>query len=176
LLAIRKILLQLVAQAFPAISSIDGLDIPLTVNMAMPALVDIGQAVVRAIEVSAVVALFVVSVREMPRAKRLADTTAILALVFVTLEPSTKVSEAPLMLLSSVTGALVVWCVVRFILRENLLAYPLAVALALLLGSAVTLLQNQRSDLIVNAVVEIIAAIALAIWIAYPTYSEPQHV
>ena len=81
-----------------------------------------------------------------------------------------------LMLLASVTGALVVWAVVRFILRENLLAYPLAVALALLLGSAVTLLQNQRSDLIVNAVVEIVAAIALAVWIAYPTHSEPQHV
>jgi hypothetical protein len=114
--------------------------------------------------------------REMPRAKRLADITAILALFFVTLEPSTNAKEAPLMLLSAASAALVIWFVVRFVLRENLLAYPLAAALAMLLGSAASLLQNQRGDLIVNGVVEIVAAIALIVWIAYPKYSEPQHV
>ncbi|HEX9502088.1 MAG TPA: CPBP family intramembrane glutamic endopeptidase [Thermoanaerobaculia bacterium] len=176
LLAIRKIILQILAQAFPSIASIDGLDIPLTVNMALPAVIDIGQAVIRAIEASAVMALFVVSLREMPRAKRLADITAILAFFFVMLESSTNATEAPLMLLSSASAALAVWFVVRFVLRENLLAYPLAAALALLLGSAASLLQNQRNDLILNGVVEIIAAIALVIWIAYPRYSEPQHV
>jgi predicted histidine transporter YuiF (NhaC family) len=80
------------------------------------------------------------------------------------------------MLLSSASAALAVWFVVRFVLRENLLAYPMAAALALLLGSAASLLQNQRNDLILNGVVEIMAAIALVIWIAYPKYSEPQHV
>jgi hypothetical protein len=144
--------------------------------MALPAVIDIGQAVIRAIEASAVMALFVVSLRGMPRAKQLADITAILALFFVTLEPSTNATEAPLMLLSAVSAALVVWFVVRFVLRENLLAYPLAAALALLLGSAASLLQNQRNDLILNGVVEIIAAIAFIVWIAYPKYSEPQHV
>jgi hypothetical protein len=176
LLAIRKILLQLLAQAFPSLGSIDGIDIPLAVNMTLPVVVDVGQAVVRAIEASAVVGLFAVSLREMPKAKKFADITAILALFFITLEPNANAAEAPLMLLSAVTSALAVWFVVRFILRENLLAYPLAATLALLLGSAASLLQNQRNDLILQGVVEIIAAIALMIWIAYPKYSEPQHV
>jgi membrane protease YdiL (CAAX protease family) len=175
-LAIRRILLQLLVQAFPSMASIDGLDIPLAVDMTMPAILDIGQAVVRAIEASAVVALFVVSLREMPKAKKLADITAILALFFITLEPSTNAKEAPLMVLSALSAALVIWFVVRFVLRENLLAYPIVAALAMLLGSAASLLQNQRSDLIVNGVVDIIAAIALIVWVAYPKYSEPQHV
>jgi len=38
-----------------------------------------------------------------------------------------------------------------------------AIALALLLGSASALLQNHRSDLIVNAVIEIVAAVALVL-------------
>ena len=105
-----------------------------------------------------------------------ADITAILALFFVMLDSNTNAKEAPLMLLSSVSAALVIWFVVRFVHRENLLAYPLAAALAMLLGSAASLLQNQRSDLIVNGVVEIVAAIVLIVWIAYPKYSEPQHV
>ena len=46
----------------------------------------------------------------------------------------------------------------------------------MLLGSAASLMQNQRGDLIFNGVVDIIAAIALMIWVAYPKYSEPQHV
>ena len=54
-------------------------------------------------------------------------------------------------------------------MRENLLAYPVAAALALLLGSAATLLQNHRSDLMVNGVVDILAVMALVVWIAYPS-------
>ena len=134
-------------------ASAGGLDIPQEVNIAVPALLDIGQSVVRAIEASAVVALFVTAIRGMPRAERFADMTAILALFFITLDSNTKPTEAPMMLLSSITGALLAWFIVRFVMRENLLAYPLAAALALLLGSAATLLQNHRSDLMVNGVV-----------------------
>ena len=160
------------ANAFPSIASAGGLDIPQEVNIAVPALLDIGQSLVRAIEASAVVALFVTAIRGMPRAERFADVTAILALFFIALDSNTKPSEAPMMLLSSITGALLAWFIVRFVMRENLLAYPLAAALALLLGSAATLLQNHRSDLMVNGVVDILAVMALVVWIAYPSPAE----
>ena len=159
-------LLQLLAHAFPAMASAGGVDIPQTVNVALPAFLDIGQAVMRAIEASAAIAIFLVALQGMPRAERFADATAILALFLISIEPSTKPAHAPLMLLSSIGGALLVWFLVRFLLRQNLLAYPLAIGLALLLGSAVALLQNHRQDLIVNGVVDIAAAVAIAVWMA----------
>ena len=70
------------------------------------------------------------------------------------------------MLFSAATAAVLAWLIVRRVLGTNLLSYPLAVALAMLLGSAATLLQNHRPDLIANAIVESLAAAALVIWIA----------
>ncbi|HYS55018.1 MAG TPA: CPBP family intramembrane glutamic endopeptidase [Thermoanaerobaculia bacterium] len=171
LLVIRKMLLQMLAVAFPSIASAGGVDVPQAVNVAWPAVLDIGQAAIFAIEGSAVIALFAIALRGMPRADRFADLTAILAVFFfaVGLKYNTTAAEAPMVLLSSVTGALLIWFVARYVLRENLLAYPLAVALAVLLGDAATLLQNHRGDLIVNAVVDILVAIALIVWMAYPT-------
>jgi hypothetical protein len=60
-------------------------------------------------------------------------------------------------------------------MRNNLLAYPLAVALALLLGDASTLLQNHRADLQAGGIAEIAASIALIIWIATPRPSPIEH-
>jgi len=174
LLVIRKILLAMLATAFPSIASTGGVDVPPAVNVPWPAVLDIGQAAVFAIDGSAIVALFTIALRGMPRAKQFADLTAILAVFFfaVGLKYNTTAAEAPMVLLSSVTVALLIWLVVRFVLRENLIAYPFAIAIAVLLGNAATLLQNQRSDLIVNAVVDIIAAIALIVWISYPRPAE----
>jgi hypothetical protein len=56
-----------------------------------------------------------------------------------------------------------------FVLRDNLLASSLTVAFALLFNGTATLLQNHRSDLTANAIMEIVFAIALAVWIvAFP--------
>ena len=45
---------------------------------------------------------------------------------------------------------------------------PLTIAVALLIGNAADLLQNHREDLMVNGIVEIVAAIALLLWAAIP--------
>jgi hypothetical protein len=171
-----RVLMQLIANTFPQVSSPGGIHVSQAVNISWPAALDIGHAALWTTWACAVVALFAHAVRNMPRARKWGDGTAIVMLFCSLLQPSANLAESPLMLLSALTGALLVWFIVRFVLKENLLAYPLAVALAVLLGSAATLLENQRGDLIVNGVVEIVAAIALIVWIAYPKYSEPQHV
>jgi membrane protease YdiL (CAAX protease family) len=166
LVLIRRLALQWMTQAFPSMSTAGVVDIPQAVNIAWPSLLAIGEAALRAMEASAAVALFVVGLRGMPRAERFADATAIAAIFFVSLDPTTRPPEAPFMLFSAVTAAVLAWLIIRYVLGNNLLSYPVAVALAMLLGSAAALLQNHRPDLIANAVVEIAAAVALAIWIA----------
>ena len=104
----------------------------------------------------------------MPRADRFADAVAIAAVLFLVLDPTAHGAQIAFMLFSAATATLLAWLLVRYVLRSNLLAYPLAVALATLLSSAATLLQNHRVDLIANGVIVLIVAIALAIWVAYP--------
>ena len=77
-----------------------------------------------------------------------------------------------MMLLSAATVAIVAWIVVRYVLADNLLAYPVAAALLSLLGSAATLLQNHRADLLVNGIVVIAAALALVVWLVAPPQRE----
>ncbi|HEY8132740.1 MAG TPA: type II CAAX endopeptidase family protein [Thermoanaerobaculia bacterium] len=167
LVLIRRLALQWITNAFPSIAPAGGVDIPEAVNTALPSLLAIGEAALRAIEASAAVALFVVGLRGLPRAERFADATAIAALFFVSLDPSMRPAEAPFMLFAAATAAALAWAVVRYVFGTNLLAYPTAIALAMLLGSAATFLQNHRPDLIANAIVEIAAAVALVIWIAF---------
>jgi len=55
----------------------------------------------------------------MPHADRLADVVAITTIAFVLLDPSARAAEVPLMLLSVVTSALLLWFVVRFCLARQ---------------------------------------------------------
>jgi len=167
-IVIGRVVLQWIAQMFPSIAPAGGVDIPGSVNMAAPALLAIGQSVVRAIELSAVVALFVVGVRGMPRAERYGDAVAAVSTFLMLLDSSSHGAEAALMLLTAAIGAALAWFLIRQVLRDNLLAYPVAAALALLISSAASMLQNHRSDLTVNGAIVIVAAIALAAWIATP--------
>ena len=165
---IRRASLQWIVNAFPSIGSANGVDIPQAVDMSMPSLLAIGETALRAVEASAAVALFVVGLRGIPRADRYADAVAIAAVLFLVLDPTAHHGQIAFMLFSAATATLLAWLLVRYVLRSNLLAYPLAVALATLLSSAATLLQNHRVDLIANGVIVLIVAIALAIWVAYP--------
>jgi membrane protease YdiL (CAAX protease family) len=165
-IVIVRVALQWIALAFPSIAPAGGVDIPDAVNRTAPALLAIGQAIIRAIQLSAGVALFLCGVRGIPQSERYGDLVAIIALFFVLLDPGAHGGEAPLMLLSAAVATALAWFVVRFVLRDNLLAYPLAAVLALMFSSASNMLQNHRTDLTVNAVIVIVVAVALAAWVA----------
>jgi membrane protease YdiL (CAAX protease family) len=166
LLLTRRIGLQWIAQAFPSIASLGGVHIVQSVNIAFPAFLAIGEAATRALEISAAVALVTLALRSLPRADKFADAAAIAAIFFFSLDPGARMAEAPFMIFSALTAAVVGWVVVRYVLRDNLLAYPVAVALIVLLSTAIALIENHRNDLILNGTILIVAAIALVIWIA----------
>ncbi len=165
---IRRFGLQWLEQAFPAYGSIDGFRVPQSVAMPFPAFLDIGGAAIRAVEVSAAIALFVAALRGIPGKRWVPDVVAVAAIFFISFDPNVTAQRLPLMLFAALTGALVAWLLVRFVLRENFLAYPAAVALGLLLENAATLLQNHRADLITNGVIEAVAALILAAWLVLP--------
>src|SRR5581483_10510148 len=117
ILIIWRVALQWLANAFPAIASAGEVTVSPAVYMAAPALLAIGQAIVRAIEVSAVVALFVEGVRGVPRADKYADVVALVALFFLIVDPSARGSAIVVMLLSSASAAVLAWALVRYVLR-----------------------------------------------------------
>jgi hypothetical protein len=83
--------------------------------------------------------------------------------------------QMPLMLLDAVTFAAVIWLVARYILRDNLLAWPLTAALLFLLQDAAGMLANQRPDLTANAAATLGAATALLLWVVLPGATARSH-
>jgi membrane protease YdiL (CAAX protease family) len=170
---IRRALLQLVMLQFPSVAWTNGIAVPLSVATPMPFILGIGDALIRAVEASAAIALFVAALREAKR-RWLPAAAAALVVFCMSIDDGVTLHQTPLMLLSAVTAGLLAWLIGEYVLRDNLLAYPLTVALVLILNSAGTLLQNHRADLQTAAFIEIAAAVALAIWVAVPRPA-PEH-
>jgi hypothetical protein len=156
---------------FPAASGVGALSVPASVAIPLPALVSIGWAVVGTIVGSAAVGLLVQSLRGMTWRPWLPWVVVLIALFLRGLDPSATAKETPLMLLNAATLALIAGLAARYLLGRNLLAYPLTIALAMLLSNVSTLLQNQRPDLLANAVAEIVVIAALVLWVAAPSES-----
>lgn len=159
-------LLQLLATAFPSLGSVGGFDVPDYLALRFPAFVVIGGAIVRAIALSAATGLFILSARTFK--KPLPDVISLAALFCAFLDASAKGPQIAMMLVTAATTAILIWAAVRYILGNNLLGYPLAVAVLSLLRGGATLLQNHRPDLVVNGVVVLIAAVILVAWLALP--------
>ena len=148
------------------------MSIPQAVNSPLPAVLAIGQAIFMTIAVSSAIALFIAGLQGMPRGERYGDLVGVIAIFFLLMDPSARGLEIAIMSISAAAGAGLLWFLVRHVMRDNLLAYPIAIALSLLLLNAADLLQNDRHDLTINGVILIIAAIALAAWMAIPGRTE----
>jgi len=164
---IQRIALQVLAQAVPSIAGLEGISVPAGVALPLPAFLDVGSAVIRGLELSAAAGLFVFALRGMPGKAWARDAVAIAAMFCVSLDSSVSAVRLPFTLIDALTLAVAVWIVVRFVLRDNLLAYPAAGALAILLGNAATLLQNHRIDLTANGIADLVAAAVLMAWLAW---------
>jgi membrane protease YdiL (CAAX protease family) len=159
---------QAIAVRFPALTSVHGLNAPDLVAIPLPGLIGIGSAIMLSLIVCAVLGLFILALRGFSARPWLPATIATIAIFLVRVDASANLKETPLMLASAALAAALAFIVIRYVLGTNLLAYPLTVAVALLLGNGADLLQNHRPDLTLNAIAEIVVAIALLIWVALP--------
>jgi hypothetical protein len=168
---IYRVSLELIASHFPSMMSID-LHVTNDVAWPLPGLFDIAQALVRAIEVSALAGLFLYTLRVFDKAKWLPDAAGIAIIFFISVDSNASTRQLPMMFLTALIGSLVTWVVVRYIIGRNLLAYPLVIAIVSLLSDAATLLHNHRPDLIVNGVAMLVACVALIAWVVTPAEAD----
>jgi membrane protease YdiL (CAAX protease family) len=159
---------QLLTLRFPALASQFGLKAPEAVALPLPALSGIFSTILLTLIISAVFGLFIVALRSFV-SKPWLPAVAGLVMVFLTmLDASANLQQTPLMLVSAAVTTLLAFVIVRYILGTNLLAYPLTIAVSILLSNAADLLQNHRPDLMMNGIVEVVVAVAVLIWVALP--------
>jgi membrane protease YdiL (CAAX protease family) len=138
------------------------LSVPEEVAMPLPALYDIGRALLVALIAPAAVALFAVTLRE-----RAALAGA--AIVFLlALDSSVTLADAPLMIVRALAAAAIAWILTKFVLGSNPLAWPLTMFVLSMLQSAAALLHNQRADLLINGFMLLAATILVLAWVARP--------
>ncbi len=164
----RRAAMELLGATWPQAAMLR-IEVPQAVATPFPAFFTIGGALLRAIELSGAAALFWVAVAPFRhRFPWLPATVTIVALFFAQINRGADTLQIPLMLVDALSGAALVWIVVRYVLRDNLLAYPLVIALMMLLQEAAVMLGNDRLDLKTNAIATLSAAIALLIWVVIP--------
>jgi membrane protease YdiL (CAAX protease family) len=166
-----RVAMQLLASRFPAAANVS-IDVPSLVAVPWPSLLAIGEALYDAVIGSAIVMAAVVTLRSIHKRAWIGDAIVVAAIFGASLDAGATAAQMPLMLLRSITQAVVVWGIGRFVLNGNALAWPLAIFLAITLQNAAALDQN-RSDLRTNAIVILIAAIVAVVWIVVtPSASE----
>jgi membrane protease YdiL (CAAX protease family) len=163
-----RVAAQAVALHFPTLTSVHGLNAPEAVALPLPGLVGTLSATMRTLMGCAIFGLFMLALRGFTTRPWLPATLATSAVFLAMIDASANLKETPLMLASAAVTAALAFIVIRYILGTNLLAYPLTIAVALLLGSGADLLQNHRPDLMVNGSAEIVVALVLLLWAATP--------
>jgi hypothetical protein len=157
--------MQLVTSYFPAAANVS-LNVPNVVAIAAPSLVTILEALFDAIVASGVVTAFVFGLGALRSSWR--DGVAIAVIFAACVQPDASTAQMPLMLIRSAVLALLTWAIARFVLSRNVLAWPLAVFITVLLNGIDSMISNDRADLRVNAIVVGIAVIAALVWIVVP--------
>jgi membrane protease YdiL (CAAX protease family) len=166
MLVIREGVLSLLAARFPAAAILHALDAPPAVAVPLPGVLAVAQTLLRTLYGSAAAGLFILALRGLRFKAWIPAATGVTVLFLAGLDSSAAPRQVPLMLLSAASIALISWIAARFFLGRNLLAYPLTIALSMLLSSVSFLLQNHRPDLRVSAIVEIVVMAALIVWVA----------
>jgi membrane protease YdiL (CAAX protease family) len=157
--------MQLVASYFPAAANVS-VNVPNVVAIPMPSLVTILEAFFDAIAASGVVTAFVFGLGALP--SRWRDGVAVAVIFAASVQPDASAAQMPLMLIRSAILALLTWAIARFVLSRNVLAWPLAVFITVLLNGIDSMISNDRGDLRVHAIVVGIALIAALVWIVVP--------
>ncbi len=171
IIAALRTMMQLAANRLPSMASVS-IDVPDAVAVAFPAVLAFADAIFNAIVGSAAVASFAVAFSLMRKRPWLRDAL-IIAIVFCgALDPAATAARTPLMLVRAAVLAVASWATIRYLLRDNLLAWPVAIFFAAMLNGIVAMAGNNRPDLLTNAVVLSLVLLAAIAWLVLPRTEE----
>lgn len=151
--------MRFIAHAIPSAASVL-LSVSDDVITPLPALVDGGQALVMAVIGAGAVALFVLALPH-----RFAAPLVITALAFAAIDPAATPAQTPLMLMRALVLGVLIWCIAKYVLGANPLAWPLVIFIGMTLQAAGTLLQNHRPDLVANGIALVVFAVFALGWV-----------
>jgi membrane protease YdiL (CAAX protease family) len=161
------LLFAIIEGAFPTLVPAGSPNIPSAVDTPFPALLGYFGAILRAIYGSAAVAMIVVALGAWEgRSRRWLPLIVTAALAASMLDSSANAAQIPLMLLSAVLLAVTVFCVVRYVLANNHLAYPLAFFFGSAISAAVPMLHQHRRDLHADGIALLAGALLLMVFFA----------
>jgi membrane protease YdiL (CAAX protease family) len=161
-----RALLHLVEARFPAAMNVS-IEIPNVVAIRFPAALTIAEALFDAVIASGAVAAFAYAVTSFRKTPWLADVITIVVVFCASVQADATLAQTPLMLLRAAVFALLLWFIARFILGGNVLAWPFAVFMAMMLNGIDAMAQH-RLDLHINVAIVAVVLVAAMIWIAYP--------
>ena len=156
-------LMRLIVRQFPSLVAVRDISIPDSVALPMPALFELASAIFEAVLFSGAVALFIAAVRTWEK-KWLAPAVTMFLVFCVSLDSSVTASELPLMIITRLILAVMVWVIGWYILDGNVLAWPLAAFTAAVFQSGMALAQNDRADLRLNAAILFAIGLFTLIW------------
>ena len=150
----------LVESRFPQLADVSSISVSGVVAAHSLAIVGFLQALQRGVLGSAAVAMYAAALSS-TTLKRWAAPLTIGALTLAAIDSSTTVPQLPLMLFTAVLPAAAIYFIVRYVLAENLLAYPLALVVSFSVEAGVQMLHNSRSDLQIAGVTLVGAGVVI---------------
>lgn len=165
--------IRFIAHRVPSLANAGEVNVPEEAVLPMPLVLDLATSIAGAVILAGIAAAYAAAARSWKH-RAAAPIVTMLTIFFVTIDSSATPQELPMTVLTSASLAAVVWIIARYILDANPLAWPLAAFITSLLESGASMIQNQRSDLQVQALAAFAIAIVTLIWAAweYRTPSE----
>ena len=161
-----RALLHLVEAQFPAAANVS-FEIPNAVALPFPAVLTFAEACFDAVVASGVVAAFAYGVSSFRQTPWLRDVLTIVVIFCASMRPDATFAQTPLMLVRAAALALLTWVIARFVLDGNVLAWPFAAFMAILLNGIDSMAQH-RLDLHFNVLALGIVLVAAIVWMVFP--------
>ena len=167
-IVIVRVALTMIGQLFPAAARVTGMNIPEEVALPVPALLALLQSVYLAIMASGAAALIAAALQSLRKLPWIPGAVTVVMLFCILVDSDVTEAQAPLIIARALVTAIALWLIVRYILGDHLLAWPLAIFTATALQSAGGMLTNHRPDLLLHGTIVLIAFAAVLLWAAVP--------
>jgi len=168
LFLILRSLIAFAMMLIPSAARVNGISISELVATPLPFVVALLDALFDAITISAAIAMFASAVQSLRKRSWIPAVVTVVAFFLVLLDSNVPSAEAPLAIARAAIGALAIFAVTKWVLKDNALAYPVAIFAGTALQSALSMLGNERTDLQIAGWAVAFVVLAALTWLVIP--------